>query len=31
LKDSFMEATSNLETDVIMEYADEAMSEVGVI
>jgi len=30
LKDSFMEATSNLETDVIMEYADEAMSEVGV-
>ena len=31
LKDSFMEATSNLETDVIMEYADEAMSEVGVM
>ncbi len=30
LKDSFMDATSNLETDVIMEYADEAMSEVGV-
>ena len=31
LKDSFMEATANLETDIIMEYADEAMSEIGVI
>jgi len=31
LKDCFMEATANLETDVIMEYADEAMSEVGVM
>jgi len=31
LKDSFMGATANLETDVIMEYADEAMSEVGVM
>ena len=30
LKDSFMEATSNVDTDIIMEYADEAMSEVGV-
>jgi hypothetical protein len=31
LKDSFMEATSNVDTDIIMEYADEAMSEVGVM
>ena len=31
LKDTFMEATANLDTDIIMEYADEAMSEVGVI
>jgi hypothetical protein len=31
LKDSFMGATANLETDVIMEYADEAMSDIGVI
>ena len=31
LRDCFMEATSNLDTDIIMEYADEAMSEVGVI
>jgi hypothetical protein len=30
LKDNFMEATANLDTDIIMEYADEAMSEVGV-
>jgi hypothetical protein len=30
LKDTFMEATANLDTDIIMEYADEAMSEVGV-
>ena len=28
LKDTFMEATANLDTDIIMEYADEAMSEV---
>ena len=31
LKDCFMEATANLDTDIIMEYADEAMSEVGVM
>ena len=31
LKDNFMEATANLDTDIIMEYADEAMSEVGVM
>jgi len=31
LRDCFMEATSNLDTDIIMEYADEVMSEVGVI
>ena len=31
LKDSFLEATANLDTDIIMEYADEAMSEVGVM
>ena len=31
LKDYFMATTVNLETDMIMEYADEAMSDVGVI
>jgi len=31
LKDNFMEATANLDTDIIMEYADDAMSEVGVM
>jgi len=31
LKETFMEATANIEADIIMEYADEAMSEVGVI
>jgi hypothetical protein len=31
LKETFMEATSNVDTDIIMEYADEAMSEVGVM
>jgi hypothetical protein len=31
LKDTFMEATANIEADIIMEYADEAMSEVGVM
>lgn len=31
LKETFMEATSNIEGDIIMEYADEAMSEVGVM
>ena len=30
LKETFMEATSNIETDIIMEYAEEAMSEVGL-
>lgn len=30
LRDSFSEATLNVDTDIIMEYADEAMSEVGV-
>jgi hypothetical protein len=30
LRDTFTEATSNVDTDIIMEYADEAMSEVGV-
>ena len=31
LKDAFNEATYNVETDVIMDFADEVMSEVGVI
>ena len=31
LKDAFVEATESTESDIIMEYADEAMSEVGVI
>jgi hypothetical protein len=31
LRDTFTEATSNVDTDIIMEYADEAMSEVGVM
>ena len=31
LKDTFMEATANIEADILMEYADEAMSEVGVM
>ena len=30
LKEYFTEATANIDTDIIMEYADEAMSEVGV-
>ena len=31
LRDVFIEATESVESDIIMEYADEAMSEVGVI
>ncbi len=31
LKDAFNEATYNVETNVIMDFADEVMSEVGVI
>ena len=31
LRDAFTEATESVESDIIMEYADEAMSEVGVI
>ena len=31
LRDAFIEATESVETDIIMEYADEAMVEVGVI
>ena len=31
LRDAFTEATESVESDTIMEYADEAMSEVGVI
>ena len=31
LRDVFTEATEGVESDIIMEYADEAMSEVGVI
>ena len=31
LRDAFIEATESVESDIIMEYADEAMSEVGVI
>ena len=30
LRDVFTEATEGVESDVIMEYADEAMAEVGV-
>ena len=30
LRDAFTEATESVESDTIMEYADEAMSEVGV-
>lgn len=30
LRDAFTEATEGVESDIIMEYADEAMSEVGV-
>jgi len=26
-----MEATANIDSDIMMEYAEEAMSEVGVI
>jgi len=31
LRDVFIEATEYVESDIIMEYADEAMVEVGVI
>ena len=31
LRDAFIEATESVESDIIMEYADEAMVEVGVI
>jgi len=31
LREVFTEATELVESDIIMEYADEAMSEVGVI
>jgi hypothetical protein len=31
LRDALMEATANIDSDIMMEYADEAMSEVGVI
>jgi len=31
LRDALMEATANVDSDIMMEYADEAMSEVGVI
>lgn len=31
LRDAFIEATESVESDIIMEYADEAMAEVGVI
>ena len=31
LRDAFTEATESVESDIIMEYADEAMSEVGVM
>ena len=30
LRDAFIEATEGVASDIIMEYADEAMSEVGV-
>jgi hypothetical protein len=31
LRETFNETTYNVESDVMMEFADEAMSEVGVI
>ena len=31
LREVFIEATEGVESDIIMEYADEAMSEVGLI
>ena len=31
LRDAFIEATEGVESNIIMEYADEAMSEVGLI
>ena len=31
LKEVFVEATESVETDTMMEYAEEVMSEVGVI
>ena len=31
LRDAFSTATLEVESDIIMEYADEAMAEVGVI
>ena len=31
LRDAFATATIEVDSDIIMEYADEAMSEVGVI
>jgi len=31
LRDAFVEATESVDSDTIMEYADEAMSEIGVI
>ena len=31
LRDAFITATDEVDSDIIMEYADEAMSEVGVI
>jgi hypothetical protein len=31
LRDTFIEATESVESNIIMEYADEAMAEVGVI
>ena len=31
LRDVLMEATANIDSDIMMEYAEEAMSEVGVI
>ena len=31
LRDAFIEATEGVESDIIMEYADEAMAEVGLI
>ena len=31
LRDAFITATDEVDSDIIMEYADESMSEVGVI
>ena len=31
LRDVLMEATANIDSDIMMEYAEEAMSEVGVM